>query len=568
VACAKPGKKDYTLMKAYRLLALLCAASKILEGMITSRVSWRAERGSWFHEHAYGFRPDRNKDGAVEELVTRAERAIHRGRVLVAVFFDVDGAFNQSWHPAVLTALQEKGCPPGLFCLISSFLRERQCNLNVNGFSASKLLRLGFPQGGVGPPIYWTTHNNRVAVYVEVGGEALFIGYADDNGFTVEGGPDELGALVELAARVLVSVIKQCRPLKINFSKDPEKMKAMAFTTCREGHRGKDIVVPAIVLDCQDMPEWHGHSIPVADELTFLGVILDRKLTWASHIEACTKKAKQLAVAMTGYARAKWGPAGIQQGAVEVRRLLHGLQRRLTALAMTGCFQTTSTSAALALAGLLPAEEMAAGKKKEGDDDGSTAASSTAMPLCPGDWRPSASCANGLHTCGKFGSGYCRPGSGWTGALSGAWWCRKSRRDRLLPAPSSDGGPHSAGHQGQLGGGRSTEARGPDLHGWIQAGGGGRAYNNSSFWTAMGGCWRQAFFGCCHGLLQSSHHQPGGGGCPAGGLGGVVLGPSAGGRLDCCFGLDARCAVQCAEPAQAHPITVEWIIITHRHIIQ
>ena len=62
------------------------------------------------------------------------------------------------------------------------------------------------------------------------------------------------------------------------------------------------------MLDCQDMPEWHGHSIPVADELTFLGVILlDRKLTWASHIEACTKKAKQLAVAMTSCARAKWG---------------------------------------------------------------------------------------------------------------------------------------------------------------------------------------------------------------------------------------------------------------------
>ncbi|CAM9926573.1 unnamed protein product, partial [Heterosigma akashiwo] len=93
VAHAKPGKKDYTLMKAYRLLALLCAASKILEGMITSRVSWRAERGSWFHEHVYGFRPDRNRDGAVEELVTRVERAIHRGWVLVAVFFDVDRAF-------------------------------------------------------------------------------------------------------------------------------------------------------------------------------------------------------------------------------------------------------------------------------------------------------------------------------------------------------------------------------------------------------------------------------------------------------------------------------------------
>ena len=131
------------------------------------------------------------------------------------------------------------------------------------------------------------------------------------------------------------------------------------------------------------MPEWHGHSIPVADELTFLGVILDRKLTWASHIAACTKKAKQLAVAMTSCARAKWGLGRsvvkqIYKGAVEpimlngvvawaaalskkgVQRRLRSVQR-LAALAMTGCFRTTSTKAALALAGLLPAE-MAAGK--------------------------------------------------------------------------------------------------------------------------------------------------------------------------------------------------------------
>ena len=52
------------------------------------------ERKSWFHEHQYRFRPDKNRNSAVEELVTRVEQAIHRVRVLVAVFFNVDGAFN------------------------------------------------------------------------------------------------------------------------------------------------------------------------------------------------------------------------------------------------------------------------------------------------------------------------------------------------------------------------------------------------------------------------------------------------------------------------------------------
>ena len=52
-----------------------------------------------------------------------------------------------------------------------------------------------------------------------------------------------------------------------------------------------------------------------------------------------------------------WAAALSKKGA---QRRLRGVQR-LAALAMTGCFRTTSTKAALALAGLLPAE-MAAGK--------------------------------------------------------------------------------------------------------------------------------------------------------------------------------------------------------------
>jgi len=123
--------------------------------------------------------------------------------------------------------------------------------------------------------------------------------------------------VVGLAARVLLSVIRQCRPLlKIDFSKDPpeEKIKAVACTAYRNGQRGKDIaVLLAIVLDCQDdIPEWHRHPgrRQASNKLSAGEKNLGRKkrLTWASHIEACTKKAKQLAGAMTSCCvQAKWG---------------------------------------------------------------------------------------------------------------------------------------------------------------------------------------------------------------------------------------------------------------------
>jgi len=151
---------------------------------------------------------------------------------------------------------------------------------------------------------------------------------------------------------------------------------------------------------------------PSRSELTFLGVILDRKLTWISHIEACTKKAKQLAVAMTSCARAKWGLGRrvvqqIYKGAVEpimlngvvawaaalskrgAQRRLRSVQR-LAALAMTGCFRTTSTNAALALAGLLPRRKWLLGSCRY---------SSTAMAPCPGDWRSSVPRASGRVAC-------------------------------------------------------------------------------------------------------------------------------------------------------------------------
>lgn len=123
------------------------------------------------------------------------------------------------------------------------------------------------------------------------------------------------------------------------------------------------------------MLEWHGHPIPVADELKLLGAILGRSWigSWPGRAEACTNKAKQPAVTTASCARARrgHGPRVVQQ--VCKGGWAHHAERGgfvAGALAAWSAasggsdhdrlLPDTSTSAALALAGLLPAELAAA----------------------------------------------------------------------------------------------------------------------------------------------------------------------------------------------------------------
>uniref|UniRef100_A0A7S4D7B5 Uncharacterized protein n=1 Tax=Heterosigma akashiwo TaxID=2829 RepID=A0A7S4D7B5_HETAK len=79
---------------------------------------------------------------------------------------------------------------------------------------------------------------------------------------------------------MIVRMIRACRIAKIGFTKD--KMHAMGFAKARNIETGKDVVFHDIVLDCPDMPEWHGFSLPVQREMELLGITMDRKLSWRS----------------------------------------------------------------------------------------------------------------------------------------------------------------------------------------------------------------------------------------------------------------------------------------------
>ncbi|CAM9524471.1 unnamed protein product, partial [Heterosigma akashiwo] len=350
VVLGKPGKKDYKLYKAYRMLSLTNEMGKDQEYLAVRRFNWRAKNQAWLHPSQFGFRSGRSVNMAMGGIVAPVENAISRRRAVLLMVFDVEGAFNKSWHPTLYEGLAQRGCPLGLFCQVASFLQDRKCQLKVQDrIKEDEAERLGeFTPGA----------------------------YADDNWNLQGGNPDHLGALVQCGGEILVELFRWCEEeAKIAYSKD--KLEVIGFTTAKEKRvGGKDVKFPDMVLDCPNMPQWHNHRVVVQRELEMLGFVLDRKLSWTAHVSKRVEKVCLLLACLQMCVRRTWGlkPRVVTllwKGAVEpillngvvvwaaalkrkgVVKALRGAQR-MAALAKTRCFKTTSTEAVLALAGMPP----------------------------------------------------------------------------------------------------------------------------------------------------------------------------------------------------------------------
>jgi hypothetical protein len=67
----KPGKADYTLLKAFRPISLLPTISKGLEAVVAVRLSYITEKHNLLLANHFGARPRRSAEQALNVLVER-----------------------------------------------------------------------------------------------------------------------------------------------------------------------------------------------------------------------------------------------------------------------------------------------------------------------------------------------------------------------------------------------------------------------------------------------------------------------------------------------------------------
>ena len=208
-------------------------------------------------------------------FVNDAVYCLENKKICLVVFFCVSSAFDSMVHRHILEGVIAANVRGSLLRFSYDYLQEREVTVKVGkAYSERKVLRKrGVPQGSSLGPDYYNI--GEFDIPLDTGEDRAAI-FADDTGMwivcdSIEEGQrvaQEKIKLVEMWAKV------NCEQFSVH------KTKAMIIT------RRKKYSTPLLFLN--------GEQIEIVNEFKWLGIKIDRNLTFKTHIRqlkrACAKR--------------------------------------------------------------------------------------------------------------------------------------------------------------------------------------------------------------------------------------------------------------------------------------
>ena len=266
--------KPASEISSYRPISLTsCFKSKLLERMIATRLIHIVETNGLLSNAQCGGRKNR----CCEDLITRLTQAIDDGfqekkpKRTVMALFDYSKAFDTVWRERLLIILSEKGIPAKFIRWIAAFLNNRQARvLYGSAMSRSHKIKQGVPQGSVLAPLLFLLFIDEVTKNLPAE-HALFV---DD--LSVWSCDNNKEKAVERVQKAIDHVAEWSRKFKLSLNQT--KCEVAFFASGTTEARWK----PTLRLNDEVMPF---NPTP-----KFLGIKMDRGLTFAPHAEEISQK--------------------------------------------------------------------------------------------------------------------------------------------------------------------------------------------------------------------------------------------------------------------------------------
>ena len=284
----KPGK-DNTNPNNYRPIALTSCICKTLERMINERLVWYLEKNNIITEFQSGFRHQRSTNDHLVRLETFIREAFIKKEHLVAVFFDLEKAYDTTWKYGIMNDLHEIGLKGRLPIFVQNFLSNREFKVRVGStLSEAHNQEQGVPQGSILSATLFSLKINNIVKCLNPGVDCSL--YVDD--FLICYRSKNMNTIERQLQLTLNKIQKWSTENGFKFSKS--KTVCMHFCHLRKDHND-----PILTLD--------GTPIPVVEENKFLGVIFDRKLSFIPHIKQLKAKCQKALNLLRVVAHTNWG---------------------------------------------------------------------------------------------------------------------------------------------------------------------------------------------------------------------------------------------------------------------
>ncbi|KAL4127027.1 hypothetical protein QTP88_011225 [Uroleucon formosanum] len=263
----KPGKPK-NLPSSFRPISLLPSFSKILEKIILKRIYPIINVQNTIPNTQFGFRNKHSALHQVHRIVDNIASSLERKYFCSAVFLDVAQAFDRVWHKGLL--YKTRFLPAPLYLIINSFLSNRTFQVRCDDvLSETHSAKAGVPQGSILAPTLYNIYTSDIP-HSHLTSLATF---ADDT-CIISSDPDIITSTENLQSHLndLQNWFNLWR-IKINENKSSHT----TFTL-------RPITSPSVTLN--------NETIPRVSSVKYLGIHLDQRLTWATHIKTKRKSMK------------------------------------------------------------------------------------------------------------------------------------------------------------------------------------------------------------------------------------------------------------------------------------
>ena len=252
----KPEKPIHET-SSYRPISLLPTLSKLFEKLLTYRLLPLLEDLKTLPDHQFGFRKQHSTIKQINRITHNISQTLEKKKYCSAVFLDIQQTFDKVWHEGLLYRLK-KVLPHTYYSILKSYLTNKQFMVKyADAITTTFPIEAGIPQGSVLGPLLFSIYTADLPISTAI----TIATFADDTALLASHAKPTIAS--STLQRGLDSMEKCFH--KWGFNINEKESTHVTFTLRKQ-------TCPQVSIN--------NITVPDKDTVRYLGMTLDRRLTW------------------------------------------------------------------------------------------------------------------------------------------------------------------------------------------------------------------------------------------------------------------------------------------------